>query len=42
VFIALTRISSPDEYTFVTRPVIVRGDHATAGFAKKRIDDLVG
>jgi arsenate reductase len=31
-----------EEYTFVTRPVIVRGDRATAGFAKKRIDDLVG
>jgi arsenate reductase len=31
-----------EEYTFVTRPVIVRGDRATAGFARKRIDDLVG
>jgi arsenate reductase len=31
-----------EEYTFVTRPVIVRGDRATAGFAPKRIDELVG
>jgi arsenate reductase (glutaredoxin) len=30
------------EYTFVTRPVIVRGDRATAGFSAKRVDDLVG
>ena len=27
-----------EEYTFVTRPVIVRGDRATAGFSKKRLD----
>ena len=31
-----------DEYTFVTRPVIVRGDRATAGFSAKRVDALVG
>jgi arsenate reductase len=31
-----------EEYTFVTRPVVVRGDRATAGFAAKRIDALVG
>jgi arsenate reductase len=31
-----------EEYTFITRPVIVRGDRATAGFAAKRVDDLVG
>lgn len=31
-----------EEYTFVTRPVIVKGDHATAGFAVKRVDALVG
>jgi arsenate reductase len=31
-----------DEYTFVTRPVIVRGDRATAGFSEKRIGALVG
>lgn len=31
-----------EEYTFVTRPVIVRGDRATAGFAAKKIDALVG
>jgi len=31
-----------EEYTFVTRPVIVRGDRATAGFSATRIDDLVG
>jgi arsenate reductase len=30
-----------DEYTFVTRPVIVRGDRATAGFSAKRVDELV-
>jgi arsenate reductase len=29
-----------EEYTFVTRPVIVRGDRATAGFSTKRIDGL--
>ena len=29
------------EYTFVTRPVIVRGDRATAGFSAKRVDDLI-
>ena len=29
-----------EEYTFVTRPVVVRGDHATAGFSTKRIDEL--
>lgn len=31
-----------EEYTFVTRPVIVRGDRATAGFSVKRVDELVG
>lgn len=36
----LVRLMS-EEYTFVTRPVIVRGDHATAGFSAKRIDALV-
>jgi arsenate reductase len=30
------------EYTFVTRPVIVRGGRATAGFSAKRVDELVG
>jgi arsenate reductase len=30
-----------EEYTFVTRPVIVRGDRATAGFTAKQIDALV-
>jgi arsenate reductase len=29
-----------EEYTFITRPVIVRGDRATAGFSAKRIDEL--
>jgi arsenate reductase len=31
-----------EEYTFVTRPVIVRGDRATAGFSAKRVDELLG
>jgi len=31
-----------EEYTFVTRPVIVRGDRATAGFSAKRVNELVG
>jgi arsenate reductase len=31
-----------EEYTFVARPVIVRGDRATAGFSAKRVDELVG
>jgi arsenate reductase len=31
-----------EEYTFITRPVIVRGDRATAGFSVKRVDELVG
>ncbi len=31
-----------EEYTFVTRPVIVRGDRATTGFSAKRVDELVG
>jgi arsenate reductase (glutaredoxin) len=31
-----------EEYTFVTRPVVVRGDRAVAGFAKKRLDALIG
>jgi arsenate reductase len=30
-----------EEYTFVTRPVIVRGDQATAGFSAKRVDALI-
>lgn len=30
-----------EEYTFVTRPVIVRGGRATAGFSAKRVNDLV-
>src|SRR5687768_8526806 len=30
-----------EEYTFVTRPVIVRGDRATAGFSAKKIDALL-
>jgi len=30
-----------EEYTFVTRPVIVRGDRATAGFSARRIDSLL-
>jgi arsenate reductase len=30
-----------DEYTFVTRPVIIRGVRATAGFSAKRIDELL-
>jgi arsenate reductase len=29
-----------EEYTFVTRPVIVKGDRATAGFSAKRLDAL--
>jgi arsenate reductase len=31
-----------EEYTFVTRPVIVRGNRATAGFSAKRVEELVG
>ncbi len=31
-----------EEYTFVTRPVIVRGERATAGFSAKRVGELVG
>jgi arsenate reductase len=30
-----------EEYTFVTRPVIVLGDRATAGFSAKRVDALL-
>lgn len=30
-----------EEYTFVTRPVIVRGDRATVGFSTKRINELL-
>jgi arsenate reductase (glutaredoxin) len=37
----LVRLMS-EEYTFVTRPVIVRGDRGTAGFSAKRIDALIG
>lgn len=29
------------EYTFVTRPVIVRGERATAGFSAKRVDEVL-
>ncbi len=29
-----------EEYTFVTRPVIVRGDRAITGFSTRRIDEL--
>ena len=30
-----------EEYTFLTRPVIVRGDRATAGFSAKPIAALL-
>lgn len=30
-----------EEYTFVTRPVVIRGERATAGFSAKRVDELV-
>jgi arsenate reductase len=30
-----------EEYTFVTRPIIVRGDHTTAGFSAKRVAALI-
>jgi arsenate reductase (glutaredoxin) len=30
-----------EEYTFVTRPVVVRGDRAVAGFAPRRLEALV-
>ncbi|HEX2189845.1 MAG TPA: ArsC/Spx/MgsR family protein [Longimicrobiaceae bacterium] len=30
-----------EEYTFVTRPVVVAGERATAGFSAKRLDELV-
>ena len=30
-----------EEYTFVTRPVVVSGDRATAGFSAKRLDALL-
>ena len=30
-----------EEYTFVTRPVIVRGDRATAGFSARKLDALL-
>lgn len=36
----LLRLMS-EEYTFITRPVIVAGERATAGFSQKRIDELV-
>ncbi len=29
-----------EEYTFITRPVIVHEDRATVGFSAKRIDEL--
>jgi arsenate reductase len=28
-------------YRFITRPVLVRGDRATAGFSQKRVDALI-
>lgn len=31
-----------EEYTFVTRPVLVRDDRATVGFSTKRFDALIG
>ena len=31
-----------EEYTFVTRPVLVRDDRATVGFSAKRVDALIG
>ncbi len=30
-----------EEYTFITRPVVVAGDRATAGFSTKRLDALL-
>lgn len=30
-----------EEYTFITRPVIVRAARATAGFSAKRVDELI-
>jgi arsenate reductase (glutaredoxin) len=30
------------EYTFVTRPVVVRDERAAAGFSARRIDALIG
>jgi arsenate reductase len=30
-----------EEYTFVTRPVIVAGERATAGWAPKRVDEML-
>ncbi len=30
-----------EEYTFITRPVVVSGERATAGFSAKRLDELV-
>ncbi|HEU0012664.1 MAG TPA: ArsC/Spx/MgsR family protein [Longimicrobium sp.] len=30
-----------EEYTFVTRPVVVRGNRATAGFLAKQLDTLL-
>jgi arsenate reductase len=29
-----------EEYTFVTRPILVRGDRAMAGFSAKRVDEM--
>ncbi|HEU0012660.1 MAG TPA: arsenate reductase family protein [Longimicrobium sp.] len=31
-----------EEYTFITRPVVVRGDRATAGWYPRRIEEMVG
>ena len=30
-----------EEYTFITRPVVVLGKRAVAGFAPKRLDEMV-
>ena len=31
-----------EENTFITRPVVVTGDRAAAGFSAKRLEALVG
>jgi arsenate reductase (glutaredoxin) len=30
-----------EEYTFITRPVVVRGDRAVAGFALRKLEALL-
>jgi len=30
-----------EEYTFIKRPVIVRGDKAVSGFNSKQVDQLI-